>query len=148
MYLDIYVALTVDNVSNMDVAAKLKQTLKCGCCTDIFNLGTQTIQSPQFQGGNPRLVSQSQYQTKCYQTTVRLPNFGIPSKCSCDIMFKGLGCTPQNKKTHLYISHQSISEVQRVLHIWHIFLNLTLLQRPSHVHSSVDQKGAMKRSHF
>jgi len=138
VYLGMYVAMSVDNVLNMDVAVKRQQILKCGCCTDIFSLAAQKIQSPQFQGGNPRLVSQTQY-----QNIVRLPNFRIPLRFSCD-MLKRLGQTPQNKETHLHISNQSISEVHRVLHIWHIFLNLTFLQRPSHVHSSVDQKVQFK----
>jgi len=144
VYLGMYVAMSVDNVLNMDVAVKHQQILKRGCCTDIFSLAAQKIQSPQFQGGNPRLVSQTQFQIKCNQNIVRLPNFQIPLRCSCDIMFKRLGQTPQNKQTHLYISNLSISEVHRVLHIKHIFLNLTFLQRPSHVHSSVDQKVQLK----
>ncbi|MDF4425378.1 hypothetical protein P3447_27645, partial [Vibrio parahaemolyticus] len=40
---DSYVAMTADNTSNMDVAAKKPQTLNCGCFTHIFNLAAQKI---------------------------------------------------------------------------------------------------------
>lgn len=37
------VAMTADNVSNMDVAARNQQILKCGCVVHLFNLAAQKI---------------------------------------------------------------------------------------------------------
>ena len=63
------VAMTVDDASNVDVAAKklqfLKRAVDASHTSSIQKNIQQSKQSPQFQGGHPRLLSLIQYPITC-----------------------------------------------------------------------------------